>query len=259
MGEIYCCSFLCDYPFSPLSPQDFCERGCRSSGLGSGSLSGTHSCDILSGAREQPQAKAGSAQSACGVEDVLQLLRILFIIGGEPAVGRTLQEGKPYLKHKYNSNIVHRPFAMVQLSNKDIFVSFKIQLGISIKSGFSNIKMMQKKAYFIFRSIFSGAVFNFSRHLKPALLEVKMCPYLIQLIRIPLIKIKQDFFLCRELYLFENLLRRFGWSAVQCITRGVHQQKNYNQNSTTDWGNKSIVNNCKWKNCSRLSLFLKNK
>ncbi|XP_053488074.1 E3 ubiquitin-protein ligase HECTD1 isoform X4 [Ictalurus furcatus] len=72
---------------------DFCERGCRSSGLGSGSLAVTQSCDILSGTREQPQAKAGSAQSACGVEDVLQLLRILFIIGGEPAyTGRTLQE-----------------------------------------------------------------------------------------------------------------------------------------------------------------------
>ncbi|XP_058255056.1 E3 ubiquitin-protein ligase HECTD1 isoform X3 [Hemibagrus wyckioides] len=72
--------------------KDFCERGCRSSGLGSGSLAATPSCDILSGAREQPQAKAGSAQSACGVEDVLQLLRILYIIGGEPAVGHTLQE-----------------------------------------------------------------------------------------------------------------------------------------------------------------------
>ncbi|XP_034163726.1 E3 ubiquitin-protein ligase HECTD1 isoform X6 [Pangasianodon hypophthalmus] len=72
--------------------KDFCERGCRSSGLGSGSLAVTQSCDILSGAREQPQAKAGSAQSACGVEDVLQLLRILFIIGGEPAVVHTLQE-----------------------------------------------------------------------------------------------------------------------------------------------------------------------
>ncbi|KAI5622228.1 E3 ubiquitin-protein ligase HECTD1 isoform X1 [Silurus asotus] len=72
--------------------KDFCERGYRSSGLGSGSLAATQSCDILSGAREQPQAKAGSAQSACGVEDVLQLLRILFIIGGEPAVGLTLQE-----------------------------------------------------------------------------------------------------------------------------------------------------------------------
>ncbi|XP_062863375.1 E3 ubiquitin-protein ligase HECTD1 isoform X3 [Trichomycterus rosablanca] len=78
--------------------KDFCERGCRSSGLGPGSLSVTQSCDILSSAREQPQAKAGSSQSACGVEDVLQLLRILFIIGGETAVGRTLQEDEDDLQ-----------------------------------------------------------------------------------------------------------------------------------------------------------------
>ncbi|KAM9466848.1 E3 ubiquitin-protein ligase HECTD1 isoform 3-T5 [Clarias gariepinus] len=78
--------------------KDFCERGCRSSGLGSVSLTVAQSCDILSGAREQPQAKAGSAQSACGVEDVLQLLRILFIIGGEPAAGPTLQEDLDDLK-----------------------------------------------------------------------------------------------------------------------------------------------------------------
>lgn len=71
---------------------DFCERGCRSSGLSSGTLSATQSCDILSAAREQAQAKAGSGQSACSVEDVLQLLRILFTIGGEPSSGRTLQE-----------------------------------------------------------------------------------------------------------------------------------------------------------------------
>lgn len=51
-------------------------------------------CDILSVASEQAQAKAGSSQSACGVEDVLQLLRILFIIGGDPhAHTRTFQEG----------------------------------------------------------------------------------------------------------------------------------------------------------------------
>ncbi|XP_049320167.1 E3 ubiquitin-protein ligase HECTD1 isoform X10 [Astyanax mexicanus] len=72
--------------------KDFCERGCRSTGLGSGSFSASQSCDILSGAPEQAQAKAGSGQSACGVEDVLQLLRILFIIGGEPSSGITLQE-----------------------------------------------------------------------------------------------------------------------------------------------------------------------
>lgn len=76
--------------------QDFCERGCRSSGLSSGTLSATQSCDILSAAREQAQAKAGSGQSACSVEDVLQLLRILFTIGGEPSSGRTLQEGKEH-------------------------------------------------------------------------------------------------------------------------------------------------------------------
>ncbi|XP_052000987.1 E3 ubiquitin-protein ligase HECTD1 isoform X9 [Xyrauchen texanus] len=72
--------------------KDFCERGCKSSGLSTGMLSATQSCDILSAAREQAQAKAGSGQSACSVEDVLQLLRILFTIGGEPLSGRTLQE-----------------------------------------------------------------------------------------------------------------------------------------------------------------------
>lgn len=40
------------------------------------------------------QAKAGCGQSACGVEDVLQLLRILYIIGGDAASNtRTMQEG----------------------------------------------------------------------------------------------------------------------------------------------------------------------
>ncbi|CAB1331149.1 unnamed protein product [Coregonus sp. 'balchen'] len=72
---------------------DFCEHGCRSGGLSPGSLGVMQTCDILSVAREQAQAKAGSSQSACGVEDVLQLLRILFIIGGDPnAHARTFQE-----------------------------------------------------------------------------------------------------------------------------------------------------------------------
>lgn len=45
-------------------------------------------------AREAAQAKAGCSQNACGVEDVLQLLRILYIIGGDSASNaRTLQEG----------------------------------------------------------------------------------------------------------------------------------------------------------------------
>ncbi|XP_070984592.1 E3 ubiquitin-protein ligase HECTD1-like isoform X11 [Oncorhynchus clarkii lewisi] len=72
---------------------DFCEHGCRSGGLSPGSLGAMQTCDILSVASEQAQAKAGSSQSACGVEDVLQLLRILFIIGGDPhAHTRTFQE-----------------------------------------------------------------------------------------------------------------------------------------------------------------------
>ncbi|KAM9569752.1 E3 ubiquitin-protein ligase HECTD1-like isoform 12-T12 [Salvelinus alpinus] len=73
--------------------KDFCEHGCRSGGLSPGSLGAMQTCDILSVASEQAQAKAGSSQSACGVEDVLQLLRILFIIGGDPhAHTRTFQE-----------------------------------------------------------------------------------------------------------------------------------------------------------------------
>uniref|UniRef100_A0A4W5NBG2 E3 ubiquitin-protein ligase n=1 Tax=Hucho hucho TaxID=62062 RepID=A0A4W5NBG2_9TELE len=72
---------------------DFCEHGCRSGGLSPGSLGAMQTCDILSVASEQAQAKAGSSQSACGVEDVLQLLRILFIIGGDPhSHTRTFQE-----------------------------------------------------------------------------------------------------------------------------------------------------------------------
>ncbi|GCB66518.1 hypothetical protein scyTo_0015007 [Scyliorhinus torazame] len=64
--------------------KEFCEHGSKSSGLSHGSISSLHSCEILSGTREQPQAKAGSGQNACGVEDVLQLLRILYIIASDP-------------------------------------------------------------------------------------------------------------------------------------------------------------------------------
>ncbi|XP_072896164.1 E3 ubiquitin-protein ligase HECTD1 isoform X1 [Hemitrygon akajei] len=64
--------------------KEFCEHGTKSSGLRHGSISSLHSCEILSGAREQPQAKAGSGQTACGVEDVLQLLRILYIVASDP-------------------------------------------------------------------------------------------------------------------------------------------------------------------------------
>ncbi|XP_064192142.1 E3 ubiquitin-protein ligase HECTD1 isoform X4 [Anguilla rostrata] len=72
--------------------KDFCEHGCRSAGSSPGSLVATQSCDILSALREPAQAKAGTGQSACGMEDVLQLLRILFIIGGDAHTGRSLQE-----------------------------------------------------------------------------------------------------------------------------------------------------------------------
>uniref|UniRef100_A0AAY4A3M0 E3 ubiquitin-protein ligase n=1 Tax=Denticeps clupeoides TaxID=299321 RepID=A0AAY4A3M0_9TELE len=72
--------------------KDFCERGCRSSGAALGTLGSLQSCEILCASREPAQAKAGSSQSACGVEDVLQLLRILFIVGGDGYTGRTMQE-----------------------------------------------------------------------------------------------------------------------------------------------------------------------
>lgn len=75
---------------------DFCEHGLslggRSGGL-SPSLSAHQSSEILGGAREMAQAKAGCSQNTCGVEDVLQLLRILYIIGGDATANvRTLQE-----------------------------------------------------------------------------------------------------------------------------------------------------------------------
>ncbi|XP_039898070.1 E3 ubiquitin-protein ligase HECTD1 isoform X2 [Simochromis diagramma] len=76
---------------------EFCEHsigvGGRSGGLSPSSVSANQSSEILGGAREVAQAKAGCSQNACGVEDVLQLLRILYIIGGDSAANtRTLQE-----------------------------------------------------------------------------------------------------------------------------------------------------------------------
>ncbi|XP_069008939.1 E3 ubiquitin-protein ligase HECTD1 isoform X2 [Embiotoca jacksoni] len=76
---------------------DFCEHGVgvggRSGGLSPSSISANQSSEILGGAREAAQAKAGCSQNACGVEDVLQLLRILYIIGGDASPNaRTLQE-----------------------------------------------------------------------------------------------------------------------------------------------------------------------
>ncbi|CAI9593311.1 unnamed protein product [Staurois parvus] len=70
---------------------DFCENGTKSVVM-SASLSTLQNADILSYTREQPQAKAGSGQNSCGVEDVLQLLRILFIVASDPYSARTPQE-----------------------------------------------------------------------------------------------------------------------------------------------------------------------
>ncbi|XP_069065178.1 E3 ubiquitin-protein ligase HECTD1 isoform X4 [Pleurodeles waltl] len=77
--------------------KDFCERASKS-GVSPSSLATLQSCDILSQAREQPQAKAGSGQSSCGVEDVLQLLRILYIVASDPYSTRTAQEGDEQLQ-----------------------------------------------------------------------------------------------------------------------------------------------------------------
>ena len=85
----------------PFPLQEFCEHGLggggggiRPGGQSPGSVSSNQSSEILGAAREAAQAKAGCVQNACGVEDVLQLLRILYIIGGDPASNaRTLQEG----------------------------------------------------------------------------------------------------------------------------------------------------------------------
>lgn len=67
----------------------------RSGVLSPSSLLAGQSGEILGVAREMAQAKAGCSQNACGVEDVLQLLRILYIIGGDSASNtRTMQEGR---------------------------------------------------------------------------------------------------------------------------------------------------------------------
>nr|XP_045011383.1 E3 ubiquitin-protein ligase HECTD1 isoform X5 [Jaculus jaculus] len=63
--------------------KDFCEHGTKS-GLSQGTISTLQSSDILNLTKEQPQAKAGNGQNSCGVEDVLQLLRILYIVASDP-------------------------------------------------------------------------------------------------------------------------------------------------------------------------------
>ncbi|XP_058847598.1 E3 ubiquitin-protein ligase HECTD1-like isoform X3 [Acipenser ruthenus] len=95
--------------------KDFCEHGSKSSGLSHGSLSSLQICDILSSAREQAQAKAGSGQNACGVEDVLQLLRILFIIGSDPYSTRTPQEE---LDEQLQFNVSPEEFASKKVTTK---------------------------------------------------------------------------------------------------------------------------------------------
>ncbi|XP_048079387.1 E3 ubiquitin-protein ligase HECTD1 isoform X12 [Ursus arctos] len=71
---------------------DFCEHGTKS-GLNQGAISTLQSSDILNLAKEQPQAKAGNGQNSCGVEDVLQLLRILYIVASDPYSRISQEEG----------------------------------------------------------------------------------------------------------------------------------------------------------------------
>lgn len=94
-----CVWFYSRHLTCPLLPQDVCEHGTGFSGrsgvLSPSSLLASQSGEILGVARETAQAKAGCSQNACGVEDVLQLLRILYIIGGDAASNtRTMQEGR---------------------------------------------------------------------------------------------------------------------------------------------------------------------
>ncbi|XP_028351472.1 E3 ubiquitin-protein ligase HECTD1 isoform X5 [Physeter macrocephalus] len=72
--------------------KDFCEHGTKS-GLNQGAISTLQTSDILNLTKEQPQAKAGNGQNACGVEDVLQLLRILYIVASDPYSRISQEEG----------------------------------------------------------------------------------------------------------------------------------------------------------------------
>ncbi|KAM7155377.1 E3 ubiquitin-protein ligase HECTD1 isoform 12-T12 [Molossus nigricans] len=72
--------------------KDFCEHGTKS-GLNHGAISTLQSSDILNLTKEQPQAKAGNGQNSCGVEDVLQLLRILYIVASDPYSRISQEEG----------------------------------------------------------------------------------------------------------------------------------------------------------------------
>ncbi|XP_067594199.1 E3 ubiquitin-protein ligase HECTD1 isoform X5 [Pseudorca crassidens] len=72
--------------------KDFCEHGTKS-GLNQGAISTLQSSDILNLTKEQPQAKAGNGQNSCGVEDVLQLLRILYIVASDTYSRISQEEG----------------------------------------------------------------------------------------------------------------------------------------------------------------------
>ncbi|XP_066884701.1 E3 ubiquitin-protein ligase HECTD1 isoform X9 [Kogia breviceps] len=72
--------------------KDFCEHGTKS-GLNQGAISTLQTSDILNLTKEQPQAKAGNGQNSCGVEDVLQLLRILYIVASDPYSRISQEEG----------------------------------------------------------------------------------------------------------------------------------------------------------------------
>ncbi|XP_013923631.1 PREDICTED: E3 ubiquitin-protein ligase HECTD1 isoform X3 [Thamnophis sirtalis] len=80
--------------------KDFCEHGSKSN-LNQGAISTLQNSDILSSIKEQPQAKAGNGQNSCGVEDVLQLLRILYIVASDPFSPRTLQEEDEELQFNF--------------------------------------------------------------------------------------------------------------------------------------------------------------
>ncbi|XP_051678099.1 E3 ubiquitin-protein ligase HECTD1 isoform X12 [Oryctolagus cuniculus] len=71
---------------------DFCEHGTKS-GSNQGAISTLQSSDILNLTKEQPQAKAGNGQNSCGVEDVLQLLRILYIVASDPYSRMSQEDG----------------------------------------------------------------------------------------------------------------------------------------------------------------------
>lgn len=91
--------------------------------LSPSSLLANQSGEILGIAREMAQAKAGCGQSACGVEDVLQLLRILYIIGGDSASNtRTMQEGT---KEGDGGKVEVESFCAVRSAAFDLILDFE--------------------------------------------------------------------------------------------------------------------------------------